>query len=193
MAIDTPIATRIRVEDYHTMIADGRLTTDDRVELLDGQIVAKMPQNPPHARAISRVTRLTMAAIIHHPEWMVQSQVPITLDTSEPEPDLIIIMAPDERYEHRHPGSTEVALVVEVADSSLDQDQDRKQAIYAQAGLPVYWIINLNESYVEVYTQPVQTPTPHYHLIERFRAGDMLPLMLAGVEVGRLNVRDLLP
>ena len=190
MAIDTQIATRISIEEYHTMIVDGLLESGDRTELLDGQIVTTMGHNPPHADAITCLLLFGMRVLANLPEWLMRFQLPITLDGSEPQPDFAIVSGSKNRYRRRHPGPSEIALVVEVADSSSGQDQDRKQMIYARAGLPIYWIVNIQDACVEVYTQPIQEPTPHYNRVERFRIGDRLPLMLAGIEVGQIDLND---
>ena len=182
--------TRVTVEDYHTMIANGQFQDGDAFELLDGEIVSKMTQNTLHA-AVSEEFEAIIRALVGR-AWSVRSQKPITLARSEPDPDLVISSGTFRTHLLRHPLSADIALVVEVSDSSLAQDQGVKQAIYAQAELPIYWILNLVDLCVEVYTQPIQTPTPHYTQISRYVPGDELPLILAGVEMGRLAVSDFL-
>jgi Uma2 family endonuclease len=134
------------------MIAAGILTSDDPVELLDGWLVQKMAKNPPH-RITTRLIREALESII--PDgWYVETQEPITLADSEPEPDVAVIRGDTRDYLDRHPGASEVALVVEVADSTLERDRSLKQQIYARAGISTYWIVNLVNFQLEIYTQP---------------------------------------
>ena len=162
---------RLSVQQYHEMIRTGILTDDDPVELLDGLLVTKMPKNPAHSTA-TRMARGVLEQRVS-PQWFVDTQEPITLEASEPEPDLIVIRGGRERYTARHPGPADVALVVEVADATLKRDRDLKQRLYAQAGIPVYWIINLVDNIVEQYTLPSGVAdSPGYRERRIFRRGD---------------------
>src|SRR3954447_11323324 len=104
---------RFSVAEYHQMIDAGILTTNHKVELLDGWIVDKMTQNPPHVTVVTRLTRW-LASILPEDEWTLRVQGPITLSTSEPEPDVVLARGPDSSYEKRHPGPKDVALLIEV-------------------------------------------------------------------------------
>src|SRR5207249_5993402 len=111
---------RFTVDEYHQMIQTGILQEDDPVELLDGWIVSKMPRNPPHDATIDiaqEVFRSVLPA-----GWRLRVQSAITTDSSEPEPDLAIVRGPAERYLSNHPKPPDIAVVIEVADSSLAQD-----------------------------------------------------------------------
>ena len=106
----------------------------------------------------------------------------------------IVIRGDPDDYPDLHPGPDEVALVVEVADSTLRRDRSTKKRIYARAGIPVYWIANLIESRFEVYTDPTgPADQPDYRQRQEYGPDDEIPVVLDGVEVGRLLVRDLLP
>lgn len=134
------------------MIAAGILTSDDPVELLAGWLVQKMTKNPPH-RVTTRLIREALDSIV--PDgWYIETQEPITLEDSEPEPDVAMIKGNTRDYLDRYPGAAEGALVVEVADSTLERDRTLKQQIYARAGIPTYWIANLVNGQLEIYTQP---------------------------------------
>jgi Uma2 family endonuclease len=170
------------------MIAAGILTSDDPIELLAGLLVPKMPKNPPH-RAVTRLTRCALESIIPS-GWQVDTQDPITLADSEPEPDVSVVRGQTRDYLKRHPGPSEIGLVVEVADSSLDRDRGLKLAIYARAGVPVYWIVNLVDRRIEVYSRPSAAA---YADRRDFSQGDEIPVALDGQEIGRIRVADLLP
>src|SRR5437763_640993 len=132
---------RFTVDEYHRLIEIGILTEDDNLELLDGYLVLKMSKNPPHEGSIDLASDLLNA---HKPTgWIVRVQEAVTLSESEPEPDLVLARGNRRSYLKRHPGPADVGLVIEVADSSLASDRADKGPIYARAGLPTYWIVNL--------------------------------------------------
>jgi Uma2 family endonuclease len=183
---------RLTVDQYHEMITAGILTDDDPVELLEGWLVLKMPKHPPHRVA----TRLTQKALdrILPPGWDVSVQDPITTDTSEPEPDVSVARGDTRDYVDHHPGPKDVAIAIEVSESSLARDRGLKKRIYARARIPVYWIINLIDRRVEVYSNPSgPTKKPDYRRIQVLDLGDDVPLVIDGRTVGVLKVRDLLP
>src|SRR5258707_9414200 len=97
-------------------------------------------------------------------------------------------------YAQPHPGSQDLALVVEVADATLEQDRRTKLRIYARAGIAVYWIVNLNERLVEVYSKfSGPASLPQYAHRQDYRATDSIPFIIDGREVGRVSVQDILP
>ena len=126
--------------------------------------------------------------------WFVRPQDVITLSASEPEPDVAVIRGAARQYFDRHPGPADLALVVEIADSGLQRDQVFKKSLYAQAGIPVYWIVNLVDRRVEVYTGPAGPPKhPDYRQRQDFGPADSVPLFVEQREVARLAVADLPP
>jgi Uma2 family endonuclease len=188
---DVPIY-RLSVKQYHAMAKAGILTEEDHIELLEGWLVQKMTKHPPHTLATRR-TRRALERIVPA-EWIVDTQAPITTTDSEPEPDIAIFRGNDSDYVDRNPGPTEVALVIEVADSSLRADQGAKKRLYARAGISVYWIVNLVERRVEVYTDPSgPAEEPDYRKRDDFEPADTIPVVLHEIEVGQLLVRELLP
>jgi Uma2 family endonuclease len=180
------------VAEYQRLTEIGILTDEDKVELLDGHVVLKMPRNPPHDSRIQKLSRLLWGII--PPGWDLRVQLAVTLATSVPEPDVAVVRGDGEDYASRHPSTAEVGLVVEVADSSLDRDRADKGPIYADAGLPVYWIVNLVDHQVEVYTGPAGAgASAAYAHREDYRAGDTIPVTLDGAVVGQIAVADILP
>lgn len=188
---DVPIY-RLSVAQYHAMAEAGIVTEDDRVELLQGWLVAKMSKNPPHVLA-STLIRQALEALLPS-GWYVAAQDPITLSDSVPEPDLFVVRGKPQNYRHRHPGPEDVALVIEVADTTLRTDRGAKQHAYAFAGIPIYWIANLVDVQFEVYTDPAgPVEEPVYGQVQVYRPEDTFPVVLDGGEIGRLEVRELLP
>jgi hypothetical protein len=183
---------RFSVDEYHEMIQKGILKEDDRVELLDGWIVPKMPRNPPHDATINK-TQKVLLSMLPSP-WELRIQSAITTDSSEPEPDFAIVPGPPERYMSNHPKPQDIAVVIEVSDSTLAQDREEKGKLYAQGRIPIYWIINLVNRQVEVYSRPSgPDPSPGYRRRDDYLINDSVPLVLAGQEVAQVAVKSLLP
>lgn len=191
LAVTPACFWRLSVAQYHQMIEAGILTPDDRVELLEGWLISKVPKKPPHSVATRR-TRAALIALLPA-GWYVDTQEPITLADSEPEPDVTIVRDDANDYLDRHPGAEDLPLVVEVADTTIARDRKLKQRIYARAGIPVYWIINLRTKRVEVYTAPLADEvSASYQNRQDYTAADELPVLIEGREVGRIKVADLL-
>ncbi len=188
---DVPIY-RLTVAQYEAMARAGILTEDDPVELLEGWLVQKMTKHPPHIAA----TRLLLHALgaLLPPGWMVDAQNPVATTDSEPEPDLMVIRGTPRDYKDRLAGPQDVALIVEVADTSLRQDRGTKKRLYARAGFSIYWIVNLVEGQIEVYTEPSgPRRRPDYRRRQDYRLSDEISVVLEGVEVGRIPVQEILP
>jgi Uma2 family endonuclease len=184
---------RFTLDEYHRLLEIGVFQSGDPYELLNGVIVAKMPQNSPHASASSRLER-RLAKLLSD-NWLMRTTKPISIPTneSEPEPDIAIASGPEEKYDTRHPGPKEVALVVEVSDTSLGRDLSEKFGIYAGAKIPEYWVININERRVEVYTQPRGGKNPAYKTRTDYGPDDSVPVVIGGKRVGSIAVKELLP
>lgn len=182
----------LSVGQYHGMINAGILTEDDPVELLEGLLIPKMPIKPPHSLTME-LTRETLTRLIP-PGWYVNGQQPVTTEDSEPEPDVAVIRGARRDYSERHPGPDEVVLVIEVSDATLRRDRGLKKRIYARAGIQVYWIINLPENRIEVYTEPTgKAEEPDYQQCQVYFPDDEVPVVIERREVGRLLARDVLP
>lgn len=181
---------RMSVERYHQLTKAGAFTEHDEVELLDGVVTEKMAKNPPH-RIATRRCDLAFSRVVPV-GWHVQNQEPVTLQNSEPEPDVAIVRGQLEDYASRHPGPAEVALVVEVADTTLVTDRFKAQ-LYASAGIPVYWIVNLSERVIEVLQEPTPPTSPtHYATTRCYSPDEEVPVVVAGSQVANLRVMDLL-
>lgn len=191
-AVPSEQVWRFSVGQYHQMIRAGILTKEDQVELLKGWLISKMPKNPPH-RIATKLTRQSLESVVPV-GWYVDSQEPITLDDSEPEPDAIIVRGDTRDYQTSHPTAKDVALVVEIADATLDRDRELKKKLYASAGISVYWIVNLVESRLEVYSQPSMIDDePDYSGRQDYNLGDTVPVLIEENEVARIAVSDLFP
>ena len=187
---DAAIA-RFSVARYQKMIEVGVVKTVDKVELLENYVVLKMSRNPRHDSTLQRMLRPLMRAL--PTGWDIRSQSAIVLSDSQPEPDFALVRGSADDYENRQPSATDIGLVVEVADSSLLRDQRDKTRIYARGLIPTYWIVNLVDRRVEVYSQPSgPTPIPAYALPQHYQHGDDVPLVLDCNIVAAISVADLL-
>jgi Uma2 family endonuclease len=183
---------RFTVAEFHQMIRSGILDEDDPCELLEGWLVEKMPRNAPHDLAVAlgyeEIGRRLPT------EWVVRGQSGVTTTDSEPEPDIAIVRGPQRRYHKEHPGPADTALVVEISDTTLRRDRTIKQRIFARAAIPIYWIVNLIDRQMEVYTEPSgPAEEPRYGKRQDFGENDTVPLVIEGVELAQIPVRDLLP
>ncbi|MEG4170688.1 MULTISPECIES: Uma2 family endonuclease [unclassified Microcoleus] len=191
-AIPNDLILRLSIEQYHAIIQAGILTDDDSVELLEGWLVFKMPKNPPH-RATTRLARTALENILPA-GWYVDSQEPITLSNSEPEPDIVVVRGDTRQYLDRHPGAEDIALIIEVSDTTLQRDRTVKKRIYARAGIAIYWIVNLIEGLVEVYSHPIaEVEQPDYSQRWDFGRSAVIPIIIEGIEIGAIAVDALLP
>lgn len=183
---------RFTVDEYHRLTEAGILTEDDRLELIEGYLVLKMPRNPPHDGTVHRVfKRLARVLLVG---WDVRVQSAVTLTDSEPEPDVAIVREDPDGYTTRHPGAADCGLVVEVSDSTLPGDRTDKGRMYARAGIGCYWIVNLPDRQVEVYTSPSgPTAAPAYARRQDYRVGDLVPFELEGRVIASLPVQEMLP
>jgi Uma2 family endonuclease len=179
---------RISVDEYDRMVEAG-VFGDARIELIQGFLVKKLPKHTPHVIANKRLYRLFDRIV--PPGWHVSKEAPIRIPNfDEPEPDIAVVAGVCEDYSIRHPGPDKVALIVEVSESSLAIDRGEKCSAYAAGGIPVYWIVNLVHRRIEVYSAPGPAG---YQSHTDFLPGMEIPVIIAGVECGRIAVNEILP
>ena len=181
-----PVLYRMTVDEYERI---GEMLDDPRVELIDGHLVKKMLKNPEHSWSTKQVfkalERLLPAG------WTWRTEQPVRIPAyDEPEPDVSILRGSDDDYMHRKPGPAEVALLVEVSESTLSIDRGEKLRAYAKAAIPIYWIVNLVDRQVEVYTGP---GVDDYATRQDFLPGQQVPLVIDGQQLGQIAVDGILP
>jgi Uma2 family endonuclease len=182
---------RFTVEEYHRLGALGVLTEDDRVELIEGLVVPKMNRSPLHDVSLNMLDNVLREVL--PPRWNVRVQMAITTFDSEPEPDIAVVVGPASRYVDHHPLPTDVALAVEVAETSLARDR-RKARMYARAGVLQYWIVNLRDDRVEVHSLPqADVAEPFYASVVALGVDETCSLLLPGELSIAIPIRDFLP
>ena len=164
LAVEPTASKHWTVQDYHRMSEMGILAPDERTELMNGQIVLKAAKSPAHVLAL-RLLAMALDTLLVNQPFFVRTQDPIRLDDwSEPDPDLVIARGTVLDYADRHPRSSDIELVVEVADSTLKHDCEIKDKLYVQAGIADYWVFDLKNRQLKVFRNP--TPTGYTnHLI----------------------------
>ena len=152
-----------------------------------------MPKNQPHQFALIQLNRLMLRLVPD--DWTVSPEGSIALDeTRVPIPDLAVLRGGPREYQSRRPAAADAAILVEIADTSIRKDLGPTLAAYAAASIPVYWVVNFNARRVEVYGGPSsESGRSTYADRREYGPGDSVPVVLAGAEVGRLAVNDILP
>jgi Uma2 family endonuclease len=183
---------RWRRIEYERLVDRGVFEPGDRIELIDGLLLVSEPQSSPHYTAIRLVERALARAF--GDGWDVRTQAPIALDdASEPEPDVAVVRGHLRDYAVSHPADP--VLVVEVAAASLDFDREHKASLYARAGRPEYWIVNLVDRVLEVRREPANEPSaPYgwdYALVDVLGPADQVSTL--GAPAIQIAVGDLLP
>ena len=182
-----PRARKFTVAEYYRMGEAGILTPDERVELIEGEIIVMPPIGPAHAGNVTMSTQKLV--LLAEGRFIVNVQNPIHLDdASEPQPDVALLHPRDAFYTRSHPTPADVLLVIEVSDSSLGYDRDVKAHLYGRNGIPETWVRNLPDDCMECFTEPGPDGYAQ-HTIHR-RGETLTPVSLPDLE---LAVSDLLP
>lgn len=184
---------RMTIDRYERLVEAGVYGAKDPVFLWKGRLVEKMTKGRPHSFTSMSLDRSLDRLI---PEgWHVEHECPLAIgEDSMPEPDLMVVRGSLRDYLERYPSATDVAIVVEVADSSVAQDSVTKLRAYAADGIPVYWVVNLPKRRVVVHGHPSgPAEMPSYGERCEYGPDDEVPVVLDGREVGRIAAREVLP
>ncbi len=173
--------------EFHRAIDAGVYPDSERLELLDGQVVERVTNNPPHAGTVLAIATWLRSVVPDNCVVLVQS--PLALDDkSEPEPDIAVAEGRPRDFFVEHPVPAQTRLAIEVSDSSLHEDQRVKLPLYANAGIPEYWIVDLRRRRVLIHREPVRAG---YRSVVACGINDLVELTWApGASVA---VRELLP
>ena len=148
-----PLRRRLTVDDVEQMCSAGILTADDRVELIDGELIEMPPMGPAHAGIVNRLAEILLLRLGDAAELRIQSSLRLSHHT-QPEPDLAVVKPDPRHYLLRHPQPADVLLAIEVADSSLDYYREQKVPLYAAAGVAEVWLVDVGKKQVTIYNAP---------------------------------------
>ena len=158
---------RFTVDEYYRMAEAGILNEDDRVELIEGEILQLCAIGSRHAAGVTRLNRILSRR--YSDRFLISVQNPVRLsDDTEPEPDLVLLKMRDDDYNNAHPRPEDVLIIIEVSDSTLIHDRDVKMRLYAEAGIPEAWLVDLNSDRFDVYSDPMDGL---YRKIRRYPKG----------------------
>ena len=167
------------VDDYYCLADEGILHEDDRIELIDGEIIVMSPINSPHASGVRAFTVEFHKKVGDRAVVSVQDPIHLS-DNTEPQPDIGLLRYRDDLYAGAHPTPDDILLLVEVADSSLERDREKARESYAKHGIPELWIANLRDEVIERYRNPT---LDGYEDVDIFNRGDAIsPGLLPDVE-----------
>ncbi len=188
-----PVPYRLSVEQFERMLAAGVVPAGRRVELLGGIVSEIMTKHPPHSFAVMMLAR-QIEPLLPDP-WFLMEEKAVRLGRRwRPEPDLAIVRGPIDRYASTYPGRADLAMLIEVADSSYALDRGAKWRRYAASGVAGYWIVHLPGRKVEVYSDPIgRGRAAAYRAAVTYDESAAIPLVIEGAVHGHVAVRDILP
>jgi Uma2 family endonuclease len=179
---------RITVDEYERIGESGALAEPKKIELIDGYMVMKPPKSAEHCFSTNKARKAVERTL--PPGWTWRQEDPVRIPQyDEPEPDVAIVRGSNADYMHRHPDASDVGLAVEVTRQSVSADRQQGN-IYGRSAIPVYWIVNLVDRQVEVYTDP---GPGGYASRTDFHPGQQVPVVIDGRQVGQIAVSDILP
>jgi Uma2 family endonuclease len=168
------------VRDFHRMVDAGILAEHDRVELIRGEVITMSPIGPPHSAIVDRITRAMVRAAGDEAIVRVQSNVELS-EYNEPEPDIVLMRPRDDFYYSALPAPADIFLIVEVSDSSIRYDRGLKAELYAETGVPEYWVVDVKNRQVFAYSDP---QGQEYRAVREFSSGDVVsPRLLPNCSV----------
>lgn len=165
------------LEDWHKLV-DAGILADKKVELLEGNIIEMSPEGIPHRYTNQSVGKYLESLLVNRA--YVSLAFPITLDNSEPEPDIAIVRPPLSGYSNHHPYAEDIYWLIEISNRTIKKDLGHKATVYAKNNIPEYWVINLINKKVIVHTQPNKNK---YQMIEKYKSGIIKPVAFPDVEV----------
>lgn len=185
VAAQLPMRHPITVREYLRMAETGVLDPEARIELIEGELFDMPPIGPPHSSRVKRFIRLFSQAV--GDAAIVSAQDPVVLgDLSAPQPDVALLRWREDFYEQAHPGPGDILLLVEVADSTLAHDRDRKLPLYARFGVPEVWLVDVAGKHLDVFRDPQEGA-----YTTRFRVHDLAHVGITALPKLELDLRSL--
>ena len=143
----------LTVTDFARMAEVGILGEDDKIELIEGELIDMAPMGPGHLGAVAWLTKTLVGAAADKALVSVQSSILLS-DRSQPQPDLVLLKARADYYRHALPIPADILLLIEVVDTSIQYDRDIKLPLYSKSGIPEVWLVNLKDQAIEIHQEP---------------------------------------
>lgn len=186
MAVDTMVTRRrFTRAEYYRMVEVGILRENDRIELIKGEVVEMSPIGRRHNAFVGNLTHLLVTRLAGRAIVWVQSSIALSEDT-EPQPDFVVLRRGPVSYKDRDAWAEDALMVIEVADSSLAYDRSTKRRLYAEAGIPEYWLVDCTAEAVEVYRNP--GPDGYREVSRAAGTATLTLLAFPGVEIAMAEV-----
>jgi Uma2 family endonuclease len=180
---------RLTVAEYDRILHSGAIPKEDKVELIEGLIVHK--ESPDRSYPLAAKQAMLALLRVIPPGWHVASEKPVVASKwSKPEPDLAVVKGQARDYLERDITASDVALVVKIARTHLEQDRGIMAQVYASSGIPAYWLLNLAEERIEAYSNPAEG---QYQVRTDYQFGQDVRLVVQGIDAGTIPVTDVLP
>lgn len=177
-------------KEQYLQIRDSGILGDENenLEFVEGLLLPKMSRKPPHDSTLDLLEYLIRKLLPD--EWYIRTQRAVDLDRGQPEPDIAVVRGPAGRYLSHHPSPEEIAFLVEISDTTLARDRSIKRPGYARNGIAEYWIVNLVDRVVEVYSSPATAPAgePIYASKKEYRNVQTIPVFIREQEIGQIAV-----
>ena len=180
---------RFTVAQFSHLLRDGTIGPRERVELIDGLVATKVSKNPPHI-LVGKLLFSSLQGIVPAGWHVTKDDDIVVSDHDQPQPDLAVVRGSPRDYQHRYATAADIALAADISESTLASDRLVKMPRYASGDIPAYWIVNLVDEQVEVYTKPVGAT---YTDRTVFTRGQEIPVMIDGRVAGRIAVSEILP
>lgn len=174
----------INREEYYKMAEVGILKPTDHVELINGEIIEMSPIGSKHAASVHRLTRVLRNYLDDSLDIRNQSPI-IVNDQTEPEPDIAIVRLREDDYAESHPNVSDIALIIEVSDSTIDYDRTTKAVLYAQAGISIYWVVDVERCEVAVYSDSMDR---QYTKRKVLTTNDQIEFLGSSIKVSELMI-----
>ncbi len=182
---------RLTVHQFEKMIDGGIFRDEDRVELLAGRLIKKMTVNDPHDFAVTELAERLRGVL--KPDWITREEKSVVLGRYwRPQPDISVARGPRDRYRTKAPRASDLGMLVEASDTTYAKDRGAKWTKFAGCRIPTYWIVNIHERRIEVYTSPSgRGNAACYRDRKDYGPDEEVPVIVEGREVGRIKVSDI--
>jgi Uma2 family endonuclease len=180
-----PTRAKLTLDQYHKMI-DAGILVDRKIEFIEGELIEMAPEKPIHSGSGNILFKRLYDNL--RDRATVRFNSPITLSNSEPEPDIVVAKLRENEYIDHHPYSEDIYLVVEVSNSSLEYDLTEKSRIYARAGIPEYWVVDVQNKKIFLFSEIDELTNDNYKKVREVMQGSISPMIFPEVLIELIDI-----